>query len=244
MTLHGGFGNPQFDSDLLVAHTVDDQIEDFAFAGAQVGVGHTRRESARNGCGKKPPSGVDAAQRIHQRLMRHSLDDVAARACLQRLVDVLIAFVRGQNDKLRFAMPGDHRANRIYPAYARQPQIHEGDVRKVRFKKFNCLFATACLGHGGHVGRGIDNCRDADPHDGVVVYNEYSNLRCFSHCCVLVHRCPPACMTYRCLVTTELMGAGHIECRYYRKHVPFVIEEAASAQSTLCGWFPPEDALA
>jgi hypothetical protein len=47
VALDGGLGDAQFGGDLLVALAVEDEIEDFALAGTEIGVGDARVECAR-----------------------------------------------------------------------------------------------------------------------------------------------------------------------------------------------------
>ena len=115
---------------------------------------------------------MDAAHGADQRVVRHSLDDVAARPSLQCLVDILIALVSCENDELGIWMAGHHGTDGLDAAHSRKAKVHERDVGKVLFEKLDGLFAASRLGNRCHVRRGLNDGRDADAHDGMVVDNE------------------------------------------------------------------------
>ena len=114
---------------------------------------------------------MDTPQGADQGFVRHSLDDVAARARLQRLMDVFVALVRGEDDKIRAAMARHQNADGFDAADPGQAQVHERDVGQELFEELDGLLAAAGLGNHGHIGRGVDDGRNADTHDGVIVDN-------------------------------------------------------------------------
>src|SRR5208282_2595975 len=106
-------------SNLLVAFAVADEIEHFAFARAEIGVGDARVEGAADGLGQKAAATMDTAQRADQGLVRHSLDDVAAGARLQRLMNVFVALVGSEDNKLGIAMARHQNADGLNAADSR-----------------------------------------------------------------------------------------------------------------------------
>jgi hypothetical protein len=199
-----------------------------------------RELSARDdGPGQKTAAAVDAPQGTDQSLVRHSLDDVAARAGLQRLMNVFVALVGGEHDKFGVAVAGHHSADGVDAAHSRQAQIHERDVGKMLFEKLHGLFAAAGLGNHGHIGRGVDDGRNADTHDGVIVDNQDFDLCCFLHdrpvhlSARLVHCMPPACSSsdFGCkAISRGRVESELVEGRDHGEHVAVLVEEAATAQ--------------
>src|ERR1035437_802110 len=231
MAFHRGLCNAQVGCNLFVALALDDQAEYFALTCAEFRVGDAGEEGARYGRGKKPPSGMDAAQRTYQGIMRHSLDDVAARTRLQRLMDVLIAFVRGEYDELGIAMTGYHSANGLNTAHSREPEIHERDVGKVFFEEFHGFFAASRLGNGRHVRRGLNDGGNSDAHDGMIVNDENPNPGCFFRSCLLFHRVPPPCPQHPPFrAQAKLRGRGFVEDGDHREYVAFQRSEEHTSE--------------
>jgi hypothetical protein len=128
-----------------------------------------REESVRE-------TGLDASQRADKRIVRHPLDDVAACSSLECLMNILVAFVGSESDKLGIAMAGNDGADSVNTAHAGKPEIHQGDIRKVLFEELDSLFAASRLGNSRHIRSGLDDGCNAHPHDGMVIDNENPNF--------------------------------------------------------------------
>src|ERR1700743_1734121 len=62
--------------------------------------------------------------------------------------------------------------NRLYAAHLRKPEVHESDIGQVALIKRNGFFAAAGLCDRHHSGTAIDDRRDANAHQRVIVNNE------------------------------------------------------------------------
>jgi hypothetical protein len=117
---------------------------------------------------------VDASHCTYKGVVRHPFDNVTASSSLQCLVNILIAFVGSENDELGVLMAGNHGADGHDATHSWKAKIHERDIGKKLFEELDGLFAAPCLSHRCHIGRSLDDGRDANAHDGVVVNNEHA----------------------------------------------------------------------
>jgi hypothetical protein len=176
VTFHSGFGDAEVAGNFAIRFPPDHEVEDLALASAELRVGKARGESPRDGRGQKAAAGVDAAQSADQRIVGHPFDDVAARAGFERLMNVLIPLVGGEDDELRIGMARDEGADDFHAAHSGKAKIDEGDVGEMLLEKGDRVFAITRLRNGDHVGRRLDNGGDADAHDGMIVDHQNANF--------------------------------------------------------------------
>jgi hypothetical protein len=72
-------------------------------------------------------------------------------------------------------------------AYSGQAQIHESDVGKILLEQFDRLFAAAGLGNRCHIRRGLDDGRNPDAHDRMIVNDKDPYFAGRFHFFELVH---------------------------------------------------------
>lgn len=176
VTFHRTFGDAKDKSYLSIALSTRDQGEHLALAGAEIGTRSPRGQSVANNLRQVLTPSTDAAQGPEQDTMGHSFDDVAFGTRSQRLINVLIALISGEDDKTRFRMRVPYGTDGIDTAETGETQIHERNVGQMLGKPPHGIFSVAFLRHNGHVSAGLDNGGEADPHDGVVVDDENLEL--------------------------------------------------------------------
>jgi hypothetical protein len=66
--------------------------------------------------------------------------------------------------------------HRLDAALLRHLQIHQGNIRAVQPEGFNSLLAVRSLTHQDHVLLNLNDCRNACPQQGMVVYGENPDL--------------------------------------------------------------------
>jgi hypothetical protein len=119
---------------------------------------------------------VDGANGLHHLVGRSGLEEVAAGAGLDGAEDVLVAVEAGEDDDLRvgvgLADGGDH----VAAAHGGHAQVHQEDVRAVGGERLDGRGAVGRLAQHLHVGLGLDEGAQAQPHQGVVVGHHHSYL--------------------------------------------------------------------
>ena len=86
-----------------------------------------------------------------QLLGRHGLQQVAARAGLERALDLDVALERGEHEDARLGELRADRAQRLDPVHVRQPQVQQRDVRPVSAELLEALAAAGRLRDQRHV---------------------------------------------------------------------------------------------
>src|SRR5208282_762859 len=98
--------------------------------------------AARNGWRKESGTRMNAAQSVHQRLVRHPFDEIAKRTRCERLMDVLISLIRRQDYTFGLGITLADLAQSFQAAHSRQSQIHKDNVRRVQLEQPHCFFAS------------------------------------------------------------------------------------------------------
>src|SRR3954451_22217515 len=177
VALDGLRADPEPQRDLLVRHAGAHEREHLALAIAQVARGGRGAQIAyeRHGDARRQRrlAGGRRADARDQLVRARVLEEVADRARVERVGDVLAISERGQHDDPRRALAGEDPLRRLDPADDRHLKVHEHDVGRVLGAHRDRLGAVA--GDADEldgVGAVLEHLADADPHDLVVVGEE------------------------------------------------------------------------
>lgn len=117
--------------------------------------------------------------------MRHALDEVSHRAGLERLVDILVALIRGEHNETRLWRDSANFTDDLDPAPIGEPEIHQGDVGAMFPEQTERFRRGPRLGGYRHVGLRLNNGGNAEAHDGVIVADKNPDLVFIAHSCML-----------------------------------------------------------
>ena len=127
----GGFRDAERGGDAFVAMALNEKMQHFALARAEVRVWSTISQRAGDGRRQKFAARDNSSQRIDKRFVLHAFDDVGARAGFQRLIDVFVALVGGEHDKACGGIEYANATNGFNAADPGQSKIHQRDVGPV-----------------------------------------------------------------------------------------------------------------
>jgi hypothetical protein len=117
----------------------------------------------------------DDVDRGDQLLGRHVLEQEAACARAQRLVDVLVEVERRQHEHgdriaVRF---GEDPAGRLQPVEPRHLDVHEHDVGTPTERQVDGVEPVGRLAHDRDAGLGLEDRSEARAHEGLVVGDQH-----------------------------------------------------------------------
>src|SRR5262249_4842751 len=103
---------------------------------------------------------------------RHVLEQEAARADTQRLVDVLVQIKGRENEHAALDAAQQDAPGRLDPVHGRHTDVHQDDVREQPLRQLDRLAAVAGLADDLDVVLGAEDHAEAVAHERLVVAEE------------------------------------------------------------------------
>src|SRR6266511_2108301 len=175
-------------TDLPIAVALDDQLQHFQFARAQLRMRRAFRQTLGNRGGNVLQAGVNRADRVDQFVVRHALQNVSVRASLERFVNVLVAVVSCENYKVKLRICLANGANRFHAAQAREAQIHQHDIGRLLGAYRAGLLPRPRLSNHDHIRLQTDDRSQPEANHRVIVYEDDANCCLIRHVCLCLFR--------------------------------------------------------
>src|SRR3954454_3495365 len=187
--LHGGLAHDQLGGDLRVRHPARDQLEDLVLARRQLVELLRRRavdgrvrgelldQPARDRRGQQRLAlrhDVDAGNEL---VGGHVLEEEAAGAGAQGLVDVLVQVERGEHQHARGVLARrvvHDLARGFEPVQPRHADVHQRHVRPQLADHLHGLLPVLGLAHDLDLGLGLQDHLEAGAHERLVISDQHS----------------------------------------------------------------------
>ena len=125
---------------------------------------------------------MNRADRRDQLLGGHALQQIGARAGLQRAIDVLIAVIGCEHNEARLRRLHADALDHLDAAQARQPQIDQRDIRLVLAKLRDGLHAVRGLAHHLQAFHHVQQRHQPLAHHVMIFHHQHAN-RFLGHGC-------------------------------------------------------------